>query len=328
MKKRGHQISLGDLLRALDQLKGADESIRPLMLDLFGFKLAGKQPEPTSLPAPKPATQPEAHSEPPSEAEDTRVDVEKPDVVTQGANDAWLELLSLQELKVPDWFASVQAMSESEEAASLESPPIDSLLNPRWTRSILHQALSIADQDSAIDIERTVEQLARAEPLLNFPRARRMKLRGGVQVLLDLNESMRPYTEDQQNMLQDIKRITMAQMVSQWYFKRYPSQGVSRDVFSERMTYSTPPPGTSVLLLTDLGVGRRNHNLRERVKEWRWFSEQVYKAGSSLVAFVPFQTERVEPSLRRLMAVVPWDRATTTAMVKRLRQSVDRRASR
>jgi hypothetical protein len=67
-----------------------------------------------------------------------------------------------------------------------------------------------------------------------------------------------------------------------------------------------------VVLLSDLGIGEPVHQFERALPaEWLRFAEQARRAGCPLVAIVPYEPRRWPASLRRLMAIIPWDRRTT-----------------
>ena len=217
-------------------------------------------------------------------------------------------------------------MSDEEAAATGGEPPaLDPLFHPRWTRILLHEALSTRDNTGQLDIASVVEALSRAEPLARLPRLWRQRTGGGMHVLLDLGEAMRPFAEDQYNVVEDIKRVATAQAVTQLFFRRCPSYGVSKQPHGESEPYLTPPYGTTILLLSDVGAGSDGtHEPPAPLREWLDFSQRVRKARCRLVALTPYSRGEVAPALHGAMAVIPWDRTTTTAFVRRIRLESER----
>jgi hypothetical protein len=241
-------------------------------------------------------------------------------------DDAWIETLSTRSVYFPKWLTDAVGLPTWSGDGELTPPPIDPLFQPAWTRTLLHAALATGDRDAGeIDEEQTVEKLVRAEPLTSVPRLSRLRLRD-VQVLVDVGESMRPFAEDQDAILKDIKHVMTAQMVQELAFEECPSRGAGRRDEWPRGGYRPPSPGTVVLLLTDFGVGYRG-GPGALLGEWQDFAASVLQAGCPLVALAPYAPADIAPSLRRLIAVIPWDRATTTGLVRRLRLDADRRSS-
>jgi hypothetical protein len=309
------QISLGDYLRAAHRLGGGDDDeVRRLIALLLGFEWLRESQPPEPPPEPRgrralPQTQPEDGGRPAPELQ--RAADERPD-------DAWVESQSSRRPKMPHWFKRVRPFRESARGEK-SPPPLETLFLPAWTRILLQSLLGTEREGGALDTERVIAHLARAAPLAKLWRRRRLQL-GRVQVLIDVSEAMSPFAEDQEALLEDITRIATAQMVNVLFFKHCPELGAGAGEPWAWRPYEAPATGTTVLLLTDLGARRagKGGTLIE-AGEWLHFTGRVRKAGCPLVALVPYPQGRVHPSLRKAMAVVPWDRSTTTGQVKRIR---------
>lgn len=331
------QISLGDLLRALDGLGDTDAITRRAVAAMLGFEWAEETVKKTDMAPDKVSTIADEMAnhfprQPIAESQEKVVDIsQKPppaDLATADATDeAWVEALPSTSSQMPDWYYTVTALPFSAGSTVSARPPIDSLFQPRWIRALLQNALAVIDDRGHMDIERTVERLARAKPLLRFPRLKRMRLGGAAQILIDMSEAMRPYAEDQYAILDDIKRLIATEMVEEMIFKGCPSRGAGRRGDWPMPAYCPPHQGTTVLLLTDLGVGS-NSISSERIMpaEWLSFADTVRKAGCELVALVPYPITRISPMIRRAFAVIPWDRTTTTGIAQRIRRDADRRS--
>lgn len=309
------QINLGDYLNAAHRLgRDDDEGVRRLIASLLGFEWSGaaapaaaETPEPRARPA-RPETQPVA-AEPPEP---------KPQSTADGqTDDAWVESRSSRRPKMPDWFKRVRPFRESARGKK-SPPPLESLFLPAWTRVLLQSLLGTARAGGAVDTERVVAHLARGLPLVKLWRRRRLHL-GRVQVLIDVSEAMTPFAEDQEVLLEDITRVATAQMVNVLYFKHCPEHGAGASEPWTWEPYQTPTPDTTVLVVTDLGVRRAGREGFIPYRGWFDFAARVRQADCPLVALVPYPEGRIHPSLRKVMAVVHWDRDTTSGQVKRIR---------
>jgi len=83
--------------------------------------------------------------------------------------------------------------------------------------------------------------------------------------------------------------------------------------------YCPPLPGTVVLLLSDLSIGRPMFSTEAAsVQEWLDFAIRVRRACCPLVAFVPYSPSRWPLRLVDMMTLVQWDRWTTVGTVHKL----------
>lgn len=322
--------NLGDLLHAADVLGVADPARRELIASLLGFEVeaeaAAELGEGHADASAKPA-----HGDPAFGAQADAPAGQSPllpdEPVVQEVwegNEAWVETLTPKPLYTPRWFDAVEVLPEGDDEQAVEPVP-DPLFKPEWVRTLLSIALSVADRKGPLDLERVAELLSENEPLATLPRLPRLRLADGAQVLVDLNDSMRPFAQDQFELLKEVKRIIPSSAVSEQYFFVCPTRGVRHARGRTDEPYRPPPPSTPVLLLTDLGAARDAFDVaRPRPGEWLRFAETLSRAGCPVIAFVPCPPTRIEPELRRVVCVVTWDRVTTTGKVQRLRVELGR----
>ena len=83
-----------------------------------------------------------------------------------------------------------------------------------------------------------------------------------------------------------------------WTWKRYAEQ-------------RPLPAGRPLLAVTDLGLGGHRAARAETARSWLEFADEVAAAGSRLVLLVPYPAARWPAVLRRSVAIVRWDRATS-----------------
>lgn len=189
-------------------------------------------------------------------------------------------------------------------------PELQPLLRPQSKRAILSAALS-TDIPAGIDIRRTIALLVRREPLDRLPMRTRRSARRGVQLLLDKGSGMTPFLADQAAMTGWIQAVAGAQRVQVESFIGSPRQGVL-DGFNERRKHSFPSPGTPIVLLSDLGIGRPPAlDDAAPVDEWLAFAQAARQAQCPVLAFVPYAPGRWPRRLRRVMTMLQWDRALT-----------------
>jgi hypothetical protein len=208
----------------------------------------------------------------------------------------------------------MEASAPEEFAAS---PPLAPLFFPRWTRAILSTALSTYGDDGQLDVERVAEKLARGERLEIWPTLSSPTLRRGLQLLVDRSHSMTPFIRDQISLQRDLVRVVGKDRVETLRFAGCPLRGAGAGPEIVWTKYQPPPPGTPILLLSDLGIGRPLLGAdRASAAEWLSFAQLVRKALCPLVAFVPYAPPRWPRHLAPLVTMIHWDRKTTVSDVR------------
>jgi hypothetical protein len=189
-------------------------------------------------------------------------------------------------------------------------PELPPLLRPQSKRAILSAALA-TNIPSGIDIARTIQLLARCQPLERLPLRVRRSVRRGVQLLLDKGSGMAPFLADQGAMIEWIRNVIGAQRVQVASFIGSPKQGLLEGLH-KRLDHVFPAAGTPVVLLTDLGIARPPAlDEAASVEEWLAFAQAARVAGCPVIAFVPYPPARWPRALRRAMTILQWDRALT-----------------
>lgn len=216
----------------------------------------------------------------------------------------------------PDWFALTDAMPAPTTPAA--NAPIDPLFVPRWTRAIVSGSLSVRSPDGPLDVERIVDQLARLMPIGMMPRLPWPTTRFGALVLIDIGDAMMPWSRDIPQLRDAIVAVIGRDRCKILQFDGCPSRGAGKGIRPTWKVYEAPAPSTPVVVLSDLGVGRPAMALsRATSAEWLRFAEDARRAGTPLIAFVPYPADRVHAAIRRAMTVVPWDRSTSNRDIHR-----------
>ena len=193
--------------------------------------------------------------------------------------------------------------------------PFRPLLRPGTAAGVAAALVRTWEPGSRIDERRAVDRLARGRPVREFPRRPRPSLRRGVQVLTDLGDAMDPYGRDQQSVVKLIQRVAGPRMTATGSFENCPSRGVWL------LPRGAAVRGRPVLVLTDLGLGGPPvQPARASAAEWIRYARRAARAGSPVIALIPYPLGRVRGAARRRMAVVPWDRASVSAVQRARRQ--------
>jgi hypothetical protein len=301
-------INLGDLARALEDLKPDDEATRRAIALTLGLDLAvPESQEKTSKekgsPLPKPPQ--------PGEIGGDR----NPFMKSSVRPIASLIEHTASEERAPSIY--VPPLEPSKPEDDMQPPPLEPLFFPRWTRGILSASLATDSTTGPPDVERIVQTLARGMCLHELPMLPSPTLTRGVQLLIDRSQAMLPFIRDQIRLREEILRVVGSDRVSTMRFVGCPLRGAGEGPEMSWSQYEPPLPGTPVLLLTDLGIGRpRLIDERASVTEWRKFAQLVKKAQCPLVAFVPYLAARWPQALRRHLTIIQWDRKTTATTVR------------
>lgn len=197
-------------------------------------------------------------------------------------------------------------------------PPFEPLLLPRWARAILSAALSTSGDDGPPDIERIAEMLAAGVGFERLPTLPNPTLRLGAQLLVDTGDGLLPFTTDQLWLQTEIEKVTGADRVATLYFAGSPLRGAGAGL-KPWPPYEPPPPGTPVVLLTDLGIARPMFSSEwADEREWLEFARLARRAGCPVIAFVPFAPARWPARLTKSVTIIQLDRGTTAAKVRAL----------
>lgn len=302
--KQYYKIGLSDFIKVIDRLHPEDDQTISYILEILqlhpitsdkpfisneSHSDAGSRP----IPQPRPTT--DSSSPSPSATPDSS---RLPSEMVQ------LPSLSREQ---PEWLIHLRPF-QREPSALPELPPFTPLLNHKWTRSILSDFLSTMAQNGEIDTIKIIDLLVQGRALNELPRRNLPTLRKGVQILVDISESMIPFKRDQEHIMKEIASILPADCIEILYFEGAPSWGVYSDMSDEIKPYAPPMSGTPILMLTDLGIGHPPHiNNQSLIAEWMRFAQGIHSDKQPIVALVPYARYRWPRSLMKLMLIYLWD---------------------
>jgi hypothetical protein len=190
------------------------------------------------------------------------------------------------------------------------------LLRPQSARAVLQALLAQQVEDGAVDLPALVHAVA-VRRVSTLPRRRVSTLRYGVQVLVDNGEAMAPFAADQDHLVDQIREVVGKERTDVRYFADSPLRGNGPGpVWTWRRRYRPPPPGTPVLILSDLGILPRWDVSAARPAEWAAFARRLRAAGSTGIALVPCPPARWPAWVRRSFVSVMWDRSLTVGGAK------------
>ena len=346
-------IWLGDLARALQAVEPTPDR-RELVADLLGLGPgtprptpagaaaspgptpglgSSSGPEPAAQPSSKVGREPEAGSAPePAPGPSSRVDLEPGPAPGPGAgeptppvpppvllNEELPLLVPLDGDPIPRrWVWRGPTLAELRPGQLAPRIPFSPLLAPYSAEVVLRSVASRWVRDGPVDTDGLVQILARGQPVRALPRRPVATLRFGTQVLVDLGRGMEPFIDDQGAVLDQLAAITGRNGLSVRYFQYRPLSGVSETGHSGPSPYLPPPPGTRVLVLSDLGLGGSADDVRRATRaEWESFGHLLSRHGCQAAALVPLPPRRWPGWLVRLFPLVSWDRRTTAGEAAR-----------
>lgn len=314
-------IFIADLLHALDALRiESPEHARAVMrmLSLESWtEIAAARPEPSRAsappavaePAPPPADEPAKR---PSTAAAGAV-ADTADLEPARANVSLLVSGSATGVR-PGWASVAAAMPR---AGLTTSPPAEPLFDPRQERAIVASLAAGRVDDDAVDIDRLIAALARAEPLHRLPARRSWGLRRGVQVLVDQGGGMAPFAGDVEQFIGRLSQLLPPDRLQRAGFEGSPLQAV-RIPKKKRAPWQPPEPDTAVLLVTDLGLCPGEDKLQAAsVGDWLELADAARRARVHLRTLVPYPPSRWPAALCGPLRCIHWDRRTSAATARR-----------
>lgn len=323
MARKSPAIFLGDLARAAGELGIRDPQTLKLVAELLGVPVdlpaAEAKQGPSGGGGPKPVPNVDDDEEE-SEADDTGGHTREEGAVGQAGEDAGVAVpieLNPVSGERDVWVPEAGEPPPSDEG-TIETPPLDPLFRPQWARGILSAGLATPGRDGPLDVEAVTQALARCEVVERLPTLPSWTLERGAQLLLDKSQAMMPFVRDQAWLLREIRNVVGGDRLEVLRFAGSPARGAGKGA-RPWPAYAPPPPGTPVVLLTDLGICQPPLAADwAGEEEWAAFAASVSRAGCRLLALVPYGPGRWPRRLARLMNILQWDRETTASAVARV----------
>jgi hypothetical protein len=335
-------INVGDLVRVQARLRIDDRAVLAEAARLLG--LGGEEPPPRAragrsrtapagdwpgepAPAMPPAPGPPDGHEPagvelpmgPNEPSDWRIvsDIKKP----ADLPDYFRADPLLPETRRPGESHQESGRSDSGHAIWGRSGDLSvpTLFRPRVARAILFGMLSVDVPEGEVDEISATEIAASGEIMETIPRLAVPTARRGAQVLLDVGRGMQPFLADLVGLVELLRSI-FGSRLEVLRFDTSPTLGAGR-YGRPWPAYRPPSPGTPVLVVTVLGAQSATSRPLVPAAAWTSFVRALRRASCVPVALVPGPPPVLEPELARILPLVPWDRTTTIAGVRRRRSA-------
>lgn len=313
MNRKNPTIFLGDLVRALGELRITDAAAVELVAEMLGFEISPDEETSSASALLNRATGVLDVRDNRTTAEDDEEE-EAPAAAEPERRAVPIEV-TLSSGEKGEWISDVEPFPPQEDIVLVEPPPLEPLFTPRWTRGILSAAIATSVDDGPLDVGRVAEIIANCQVVKRLPTIPTRTLRRGAHLLLDKSRAMMPYARDQAWLTREILNVIGESHVEVFRFAGTPLRGAGTKSRPWPL-YRPPLPGTTVVLLTDLGICHPSIvSDRAGEEEWAEFGDAVRRAGCPLIAFVPYNSSRWPPKLTRFMTIIQWDRKTTAATV-------------
>ncbi|WP_329402970.1 hypothetical protein [Streptomyces melanogenes] len=188
-----------------------------------------------------------------------------------------------------------------------------------WARGIMFAAVATPVESREVDQRALLRGVAGRQALRAVPRRRRLSTRRGVQLLLDHGPGMAPFRDDGLWLRDLVGSIAGRDRIEVLRFRGAPGRGVVRQDPLTIDPYRPPPPGTPVILFSDLGRMRPPFAGQGVAgpQEWRAFVHTVAHSGCPVVCLTPYESGDYPAALRKRVAFVPLDRRVSLRHAQR-----------
>ncbi|HKB11870.1 MAG TPA: hypothetical protein VKD69_14505 [Vicinamibacterales bacterium] len=312
-------VSIGDVVRAWRRLDARTPDQRRLLAAALGFDYTAPRPRDKPADDTPVATRPTVNDRvpplvpkpttpPPPRARPVNVPLKAigpAEPAPQSTTPAWLRVDRPLE---PEGVEHLVAVARHRP-----------LFKPGWTRALVSAACAMPIADGPPDIDRLIERLSNGQPVTEVPRRQSFSLRRGMQLLVDVGENLMPFDRDVRALAHDLLAVVGRDRSRVLYFAGCPTLGAGPAARSSWRPYEAPPPGTPIVLVTDLGIARGAAG-RSAVAEATWLAFVMLARAHDcpVVVFNPYPPPRWPAALLRQVRVLQWDRGTTAATAHRV----------
>lgn len=197
------------------------------------------------------------------------------------------------------------------------------LFTPVWETGILVEILSAIVPLGPVDIEKLVEIVAGQRPIETIPHLPVRSLHGDIEILVDLGDGMEPFAGDQDVLVDRIKDTVGSDSVMVRKFVDCPMYGAGIGAVHKWEPYNAPKSGTVVLVVSNFGVPDTlaAHRLKQG---WIEFFRLLEMSHCPVIGLTTYPGHRLPPGIAKRMITVQWDRGTTIGTVKSSRMKIER----
>ncbi len=335
-------ISIGDLVRACCEM-GATDSVSivgiaaalGIHVTLDTMKTAGDD-EPSSGPqvlAP-PSSVPPTSGSPPSAPEPSPPPLPPPPALPDLPLPTQAEATALPAIKPVEFDLEILGQPERLQSANPiaayegaeEFPandhlmPIPPLFDPDWQSILLSELVATSLPSLRLDVRRMVDLLARGRWPARLPFLATRLASFGCEFLVDTGTGMEPFALDRLLLLKVAREIVGQDRLVVRFFRDCPTFGVEDPETLDMAEWKRPTRRCPIIVITDLGLNAPPDDCPDStLDDWIAFADRVLRHQCPLTFIVPCPRDRIPRQLRRLAAVITWDRSTTIADVRRFR---------
>ncbi|MFT5324875.1 MAG: sulfatase activating formylglycine-generating enzyme [Planctomycetaceae bacterium] len=171
----------------------------------------------------------------------------------------------------------------------------------------LRQVADLTRPGSRVDVDRLVFEISRGRQLTEIPRLNRRSWGQGLHIVIDLARRLVPYRRDQKMIGRAMKRllpkgggtVSVLREGCDTPIIEWPGDQAGQELH--------PPPGSIVLVLSDLGTQQQS-NSRAAEDRWTRIGRKLRDRECAALAMVPCRPDAVPPRLARLWTLIPWER--------------------
>jgi tetratricopeptide (TPR) repeat protein len=99
---------------------------------------------------------------------------------------------------------------------------------------------------------------------------------------------MEPFQVDVRDLQDHVRNVAGPSWLGDVYFRGLPDFGTESDLGVQLGPYQTPSRGTTILLVTDLGIGQPRDCWRASRQDWNRFMRKMASAGCRVVGLLPY----------------------------------------
>jgi hypothetical protein len=215
-----------------------------------------------------------------------------------------------------DW-EDVEELAETNVQLHNGAPPFMPLFNERWVRGIMSVLISVPELLTKLDFKLLEKLSASASLIETLPYLSRMTLNHGVQLLLDVSESMQPFWKDEAELVSALRHLLdpLSVSVYRFEFELWPEPQINWWVGSPELLREKIP----VLLVSNFGVARQGVPLKMSDNEsLLMLIRQAKSKKCPMAALVPTVQAEWPGDLKSLIPMsFVWDRTTSPQTVYR-----------
>jgi hypothetical protein len=215
-----------------------------------------------------------------------------------------------------DW-EEIEVLAETEDVVEPLTRYV-SLFNENWFRAIMSLLLSTQTPSTELDLKLIEKGLIQMSPIARVPYRFRRSLERGVQILLDISESMQPFWRDEAELVAALSHLIDKHKMRVSEFEIFSQ----RQIVWQEESQELLEPEIPLLLVTNFGVSNEETMplLRNNESMLRLLAQAKSKK-CPVIALVPLPEQFFSPDLKSFIPFsFVWDRPTSPQVVSRIKR--------